>query len=57
MVSRTQHAETLGWAVFYAGPGIAAVTGPFPILLAVSCRVEELARPRRFYLEYYNNNR
>uniref|UniRef100_A0A8C0X5L7 Testicular haploid expressed gene protein n=1 Tax=Castor canadensis TaxID=51338 RepID=A0A8C0X5L7_CASCN len=24
---------------------------------AVSCRVEELARPRRFYLEYYNNNR
>nr|XP_055226952.1 testicular haploid expressed gene protein isoform X2 [Gorilla gorilla gorilla] len=24
---------------------------------AVSCRVEELSRPKRFYLEYYNNNR
>ncbi|KAM5237898.1 sperm microtubule associated protein 2 [Ctenodactylus gundi] len=24
---------------------------------AVSCRVDELARPKRFYLEYYNNNR
>ncbi|XP_008835444.1 testicular haploid expressed gene protein isoform X1 [Nannospalax galili] len=23
----------------------------------VSCRVEELSRPKRFYLEYYNNNR
>lgn len=29
----------------------------FPFCVAVSRRVEELSRPRRFYLEYYNNNR
>lgn len=31
--------------------------GCFLFRVEVSRRVEELARPKRFYLEYYNNNR
>ncbi|XP_012878129.1 PREDICTED: testicular haploid expressed gene protein [Dipodomys ordii] len=39
------------------GPSITVAIGSFSLPLAVSPRVEELSRPRRFYLEYYSNNR
>lgn len=31
--------------------------GLFPICAVVSRRVEELARPKRFYSEFYNSSR
>lgn len=47
-----QEEESPGWK------GTATFQGScFSFCAEVSRRVEELARPKRFYSEYYNNNR
>lgn len=46
-----QGEESPGWE------GRAALQGSCFFCAEVSRRVEELARPKRFYSEYYNNNR